>query len=163
MHVYTLVWLKSDRIRFLIVGLKRLDYMIVSPVTPACIHSIRSDRIGFYVLRRLESFFPGPWAGIIRTAVAASFLWNNRTQERHCASSLCNYHVHHIRWSFLNAEAEFVVAGDIKRSARGGSITTSLNGYSATYRAGVWHALANNSIFSLARILGQLQLSDWAA
>ena len=41
---------------------------------------------------------------------------------------------------------EFVVAGDVKRST-GGSITTSWNGYSATYRTGEWHALANDSIY----------------
>ena len=38
---------------------------------------------------------------------------------------------------FSNAEAKFVVAGDVKRSAGGASITTSRNGYSATYRTGV--------------------------
>ena len=36
MHVYTLVWLKSDRIGFLIVWLKYLDYSICS---------IKSNRI----------------------------------------------------------------------------------------------------------------------
>ena len=59
-------------------------------------------------------------------AVAASFLQNRRKKEHHCASSLCNYHVHHktkcikmwlrlaVRMpSFLNAKA----AGDVKRSA----------------------------------------------
>ena len=40
MQVYTLVWLTSDRIGFLIVGLKHLDYSIDSRVTPACIRSI---------------------------------------------------------------------------------------------------------------------------
>ena len=45
MHVYTLVWLKSDRIGFLIVGLKHLDYSIDSRITRACIHSRRLDRI----------------------------------------------------------------------------------------------------------------------
>ena len=43
MHAYTLVWLKSDRIRFLIVGLKHLIYSIDSRITPACICSIRLD------------------------------------------------------------------------------------------------------------------------
>ena len=47
-HVYTLVWLKSDRIGFLIVGLKHLDYLIDSCITPACICSIRSDRISAF-------------------------------------------------------------------------------------------------------------------
>ena len=56
MHVYTLVWLKSDRIGFLIVELKHLDYSIDSRITPACIRSIRSDRI----LRsaQVQDFFP---------------------------------------------------------------------------------------------------------
>ena len=67
-------------------GDTRLDYSIDSCITPACIRSIRSDRI-------LRS---GPWARSRRTAVAA-FLWNHRKKERHCASSLCNDHVHHIR------------------------------------------------------------------
>ena len=52
---------------------------------------------GFCVLCRLEIFFPGPWAGNRRTVAATCFLWNHRKQERHCASSLCNYHVHFIR------------------------------------------------------------------
>ena len=43
MHVYTLVWLKSDQIGFLIVGLKLLDYSIDSRITLACIRSIRSQ------------------------------------------------------------------------------------------------------------------------
>ena len=57
MHVNTLIWLKSDRIWFLIVGLKYLDYLIDSHITPACIRSIRSDRI----LRSAQArdFFPG--------------------------------------------------------------------------------------------------------
>ena len=56
MHVYTLVWLKSDRIRFLIVELKHPDYSIDSRITPACIRSIRSDQI----LRsaQAQDFFP---------------------------------------------------------------------------------------------------------
>ena len=45
MHVYTLVWLKSDRVGFLIVGLKHQDYSIDSRITPACIRSIRLDWI----------------------------------------------------------------------------------------------------------------------
>ena len=57
MHVYTLVWLKSDWIWFLIVGLKHLDYLIGSRITPACIRSIRSD----WILRsaQTQEFFPG--------------------------------------------------------------------------------------------------------
>ena len=62
-------------------GLKHLDYSINSHITPACIRSIRSDRI---LLRNRKM------------VVAASFLWNHRKKERRCASSLCNYHVHHI-------------------------------------------------------------------
>ena len=42
MHVYTLVWLNSDQIGFLIVELKHL---IDSRITPACICSSGSDRI----------------------------------------------------------------------------------------------------------------------
>ena len=34
MHVYTLVWLKSDRIGFFIVGLKHPDYSFDSRITP---------------------------------------------------------------------------------------------------------------------------------
>ena len=145
MHVYTFVWLKLDWIGFLIVGLKHLDYLIDSRITPACIRSIRSD---FAFCTGSRFFSRGPWAGSRRTA--ASFLWNNHKQEHYCASRLCNYHVHHIRnvqrcsfvllflrHLFLNAEAEFVVAGDVKRSAEGGSITTSWNEYSANYRTGV--------------------------
>ena len=91
MHVYTPVWLKSDQISFLIVELKHLDYLIDSLMTPAGIRSSGSDRI----LRSAQArnFFPGPWAGSRRTA--ASFLRNHRKKEHHCASSLCNYHVHH--------------------------------------------------------------------
>ena len=65
--------------------------------------------------------------------MAASFL----KQESHCASSLCNYHVHHMRniqrcsfvllfiYNLSRLPMEFVVAGDVKRSAGGGSVTTS--------------------------------------
>ena len=35
MHVYTLVWLKSDQIGFLIVELKHPDYSIDSGINPA--------------------------------------------------------------------------------------------------------------------------------
>ena len=71
------------------------------------------------------------------TATVSSFLRNHRKQERLCASSLCNYHVHHIcnvhRCSFISLfvhhlsqmPMQFVVAGDVKRSAGGGSVTTS--------------------------------------
>ena len=52
MHVYTLVWLKSDQIGFLIVELKHPDYSIDGRINPACIHSSVSDRI----LRRREIF-----------------------------------------------------------------------------------------------------------
>ena len=115
--------------------------LIDSRITPACIRSSGSDRI----LRSAQArdFFRGPWAGSRMTA-AASFLRNHREKERHRASSLCNYHEHHI-WnvqrcsfvslftpSFSNAEA----AGDVKRSARGVSVTTRWNDYSATYRTG---------------------------
>ena len=53
-------------------------------------------QIGFWfcVLRRLESFFLGQWAGSRGTVAAV--LRNNCKQEHYCASSLCNYHVHHI-------------------------------------------------------------------
>ena len=47
MHVYTLVWLKSNQIGFLIVELKNLDYSIDSRITPACKRSIGSDP-GFF-------------------------------------------------------------------------------------------------------------------
>ena len=57
MHVYTLVWLKSDQIGFLIVELKHPDYSIDSRITPACIRSSGADRI----LRSVQAqdFFPG--------------------------------------------------------------------------------------------------------
>ena len=57
MHVYTLVWLKSDQIGFLKVELKHLDYTIDSCITPACLRSIRLDQI----LRsaQVRNFFPG--------------------------------------------------------------------------------------------------------
>ena len=77
-----LVWLWSDWIGFLIAGLKHLDYSIDSCITR---------------LFWLEIFILGPWAGSRRTAAVASFLQNNHKLERHCASSLCNYHVQHIR------------------------------------------------------------------
>ena len=128
------------------------------------LHQIVPD---FCVLRRRKISLPGSWAGSRRTAMAmvaavAAFLRNNHKQERHRASSLCNFHVHHIwnvhRWSFVSLfvrhlsrmPRQFVVAGDVKRSAGGVSVTTSWNGHSATYRTGVWHAPANNSIFSAA-------------
>ena len=134
------------------------------------VHQIGSD---FCILRRVEISFPGPWAGSRRTA--APFLRNHCKQERHCASSLCNFHVHHIRnvqrCRFVSLfvhhlswmSRQFVVAGDVKRSAGGVSVTTSWNGYSATYRTGVWHADRTIIRFLYRCILGQLQLSDWLA
>ena len=61
MYVYTLVWLKSDRIGFLIVRLKHLDYLIGIRITPACICSIGLDQI----LRsaQAQDFFPGAVSG----------------------------------------------------------------------------------------------------
>ena len=57
MHVYTLVWLKSDQIGFLIVELKHPDYSIDSRITPACIHSSESDLIFAFLAG--ATFFPG--------------------------------------------------------------------------------------------------------
>ena len=112
MHVNTLVWLKSDQIGFLIVELKHPDYSIDSRITPACIRSSGSDRI----LRsaQAQDFSPGLWAGSRRTA-AASFLRNHRKKERHCAPSLCNYHVHHIR-SVQRCMPRQLVTSEVKRS-----------------------------------------------
>ena len=151
MHVNTSVWLKSDRIGFLIFELKHPDYSVDSHITPARLRPIRSDQI----LRSTQAwdFFPQwPWAGSRRTAAAASFLRNHCKKELHCASSVCNYHEHHI-WNVQSCRfvslfvrhlsrmlMQFVVAGDVKRSAGGVSVNTSWNGYSATYRPGVWHA-----------------------
>ena len=158
MHVYTLVWLKSDQIRFLIVELKHPHYSIDSGITPACIRSSGSDWIWHSAQAR--DFSPGPWVGSRRTAALATFLQNHCKKERHCAPVcvIIMYTIYEVykdvassrTASFLNAEA----AGDVKRSARGVSVTTSWNGYNATYRTGVWHAPANNLIFSLACILG---------
>ena len=93
MHVYTWVCLKSDRISH--SQLKHLDYLINGRITHACIRSIRLDSDLHFAQAR--DFFPGPWAGNRRTAAALPFLLNHRKQAHHCASSLCNYHVHHIR------------------------------------------------------------------
>jgi hypothetical protein len=68
-------------------------------------------------------------------------------------------------WNHLSRmlrRPEFVVASDVKRST-GGSITTSWNGHSATYRNGERNASAKESIFSPPCILRQLQLSNWGA
>ena len=78
MHVFTLVWLKSDRIRFLIVGLKHPDYWLIVSLL---LHvNVPSDQIRFCVLHRLEISFPEPWARSRRTA--ASFLPNHCKKER---------------------------------------------------------------------------------
>ena len=53
MHVYTLAWLKSDRIGFLIVELKHPDYSIVALLLHVY---VPVDGIGFCVLRRREIF-----------------------------------------------------------------------------------------------------------
>ena len=57
MHIYTLVWLKSGRIRFLTVGLKHLDYSTDSCITPARVRSIELDWILLSVQAR--DFFCG--------------------------------------------------------------------------------------------------------
>ena len=78
MHVYTSVWLKSDRIGFLIVGLKHPDYSIDSRM-------FTFHQIGFCVLRRRKISFSGPWAGSRRAAATASVLRNHRKKERKSA------------------------------------------------------------------------------
>ena len=89
MHVYILVWLKSDQIGFLIVGLKHLDYSTASRITRACIHSIRLD-LDFVFCTGSRFFFPGPWAESRRTvAVAASFLQNHCKQECYTVHLVC--------------------------------------------------------------------------
>ena len=55
--MYTLVWLKSDQIGFVIVELKHPDYSIDSRITPACKHSSGSDRILRFAQAR--DFSPG--------------------------------------------------------------------------------------------------------
>ena len=123
----------------LIVKLKHPDYSIDSRITPACIRSSGSDQI--LCSAQAQEFSRRPWAGSRNTG-AVSFLRNHHKKEHHFASSSCNYHVHHIqsvqrcilvslfvRHLSSNAEA----AGDVKRSTRGVSITTSRYGYSATY------------------------------
>ena len=44
MHVNTLVWLKSDWIRFVIVEFNHLDYSIDSHITRACLRSISARK-----------------------------------------------------------------------------------------------------------------------
>ena len=44
-----------------------------------------------------QVWLKGLWAGSRRTASSSSLIWNHCKKERHCASSLCNYHVHHTR------------------------------------------------------------------
>ena len=84
MHVYTLVWLKMDPIRFLIVGLKHLDYSIDSHITPACIRSIRLDS-DFAFSEDSRFFSRGRELEVDRQQRLSSEI--NTKQERHCASS----------------------------------------------------------------------------
>ena len=86
MHVYTLVWLKSDQIGFLIVELKHPDYSIDSGITPACIRSSGLDQILRSV--QVRDFSPGPWAGSRRAAGAASFL-RNHCKKEHPSAPIC--------------------------------------------------------------------------
>ena len=78
-----------DRIGFVIVRLKHLDYSINSHIICACICSIRSD----------FAFCTGP-----------GFFSQGREPEVE---------------GQRRRRRQFVVAGDVKRSAGGGSITTS--------------------------------------
>ena len=55
MHVYTLVWLKSDQIRLITDGSKHLDYSIDICITCAC---IRSDWIQILRLAQTRDLFP---------------------------------------------------------------------------------------------------------
>ena len=165
MHVYTLVWQKSDRIGFLIVGLTHLDYSINSCITPACICSIRLDPI----LRSAQArdFFPGREPEVERRWRLSSKITANKSAIVHLVCVMIMYTIYEMYKDVASPCSSYAIflkcQGDVKRSAGGSSVTTSWNGYSATYRTRVWHASASNSIFSLACILGQLQLSDWAA
>ena len=71
----------------------------------------------------------------------------------HCASSLCNYHVHHIQ----NVQRCSFVSLFVRHLSQ---MPKCWNGYSATYCTGVWHAPANNPIFSPACVLRQLPKSQ---
>ena len=57
MHVCTLVWLKSDRIGFLIVGLKHPDYWLI--VTLLLHVYAPSDLIWILRSAQVSDFFPG--------------------------------------------------------------------------------------------------------
>ena len=147
MHVYTLVWVKSDWIGFLIVGLNNLDYSTDSHITPACIRSIRLYLdFAFCTGPRFFSQGREPEVNGPRGVFP---LKSPQARAPLCAFSLYNYHIHHIwnvqRCSFAllfvhhlsRMLRQFDVAGDVKRSAGGGSVTTSWNGYSTTYCTGV--------------------------
>ena len=149
MHVYILVWLKLDRIRFLIVRLKHLDYSIGSSRFYSWGHEPEVEGRWWRLSPEITTC-----KSTIVHLVCVIIMYTIYEMYKDVASS-CSC-------SFSNAEAEFVVAGDVQRSAGGGSITTSWNVYSAAHRTGVWHS-ANNLIFSLACTLRLLQLSDWVA
>ena len=81
MHAYSLVWLKSDRIRFLIVGLKHLIYSIDSRITPACICSIRLDSDFTFCAGSIlfsHMLFLTPWNYECACVCACACVWHGR-------------------------------------------------------------------------------------
>ena len=153
MHVYTWVWLKSDRTGFLIVGLKHLDYSIDSRITHACIHSIRLDSdFAFCAGSRFFSQGREPEVEGWQRQCLSSEITASKSAIVHLVCVIIMYTIYEMykdkALSCSNAKAEFVVVGDVKRSARSGSITTI-----TTYRTRIWHASANcsclNSIVEL--------------
>ena len=97
-----------------------------------------------------RDFFPGSWPRSQRRRYLSSIIHNHQdNQERRCASRLCNKHAHDKR----NVEGRNFILLFVRHLSRmpefvfvfGGeeanSFTTSWDGYSTTYRTGVWHAL----------------------
>ena len=123
----------------------------------SCMYTFYQIGFGFCVLRRLKMFCLSFEITASKSAIVhlvCVIIMHTIYEVYKDVASSCSSYAHLSR-----TPRQFVVAGDVKRSAGGGSITTHWNGYSATYQTGVWHTLANNFIFSPACILGQLPLS----
>ena len=143
MHAYNLVGLKSDRTGSLIVGLRPLDYLIDSRIIHARIHSIglESD----FAFCACSTFYSRDFEPELEAPLSVSvFPPKSPNARAPLCICLCIYHVNHtqnvqgcsfILYSyviFLECRLSLILLG---RSA-GDYISTSWNGYSATYRMG---------------------------
>ena len=108
MDLYTLVWLKSDRIGFLIVGLKHLDSSIDTRVALLLHVYVPSDRVGFCVLCRFKIFFPGLWPGS-RRAGAFLKITTSKSAIVHLVCVIVMYTIYEMYKEVASSRSSFAI------------------------------------------------------